>query len=288
MTAIQHRTRGRGVTPGFVARRGLMLLAMVAIVLFAGAPFVWVLLASFQPLPNLLGAQMDVFAFGDASLDNYVRVLTERGYVQWFVNSMFVCLVVVAANLVFDSLLAYPLARMRFRGQRVVLLLVIAAIMIPAQVILVPLYIQMRDLGWLDSYLALIAPYVVSPTGIFLLRQVFTTIPHELDEAAFIDGASRLRVLWSVLIPNSLAMYGTLAVLKFMWTWGEFAWPSLAVNSADLRTIPVGLASMRSQFATEWDLLMAGSVLAILPVLILFAFLQRYFVAGLTSGAVKG
>lgn len=278
----------RRVTAGFIVRRALMVLAMVGIVLFAGAPFVWVLLASFQPLPNLLGAQMDVFAFGDASLDNYVRVLTDRGYVQWFLNSALVCVVVVAANLVFDSLLAYPLARMRFRGQRVVLLLVIAAIMIPAQVILVPLYIQMRDLGWLDSYLALIAPYIVSPTGIFLLRQVFTTIPHELDEAAFIDGASRLRVLWSVLVPNSLAMYGTLAVLKFMWTWGEFAWPSLAVNSGDLRTIPVGLASLRSQFATEWDLLMAGSVLAILPVLILFAFLQRYFVAGLTSGAVKG
>lgn len=276
------------MTAAVAVRRTLMIVAMGAIVVFAGAPFVWMLLASFQPLPNLLGAQMDVFAFGDASLDNYARVITDRGYLQWFANSILVCVVVVAANLVFDSLIAYPLARMRFAGQRVVLLLVIAAIMIPAQVILVPLYIQMRDLGWLDSYLALIAPYVVSPTGIFLLRQTFVTLPKELDEAAFIDGASRLRVLWSVLIPNSLAMYGTLAVLKFMWTWGEFAWPSLAINSADLRTIPVGLAGMRSQFATEWDLLMAGSVLAILPVLILFAFLQRYFVAGLTSGAVKG
>jgi len=265
-----------------------MGLAMLAIVVFAGAPFVWMVLASLQPLPNLLGAQMDVFAFGDASLENYVRIVTEKGYLQWFVNSMLVCTVVVAANLVFDSLLAYPLARMRFAGQKVVLLLVIAAIMIPAQVILVPLYVQMRDLGWLDSYAALIAPYIVSPTGIFLLRQTFASIPTELDEAAFIDGASRLRTLWSVLIPNSLAMYGTLAVLKFMWTWGEFAWPSLAINSAELRTIPVGLASLRSQFATQWDLLMAGSVLAILPVLLLFAFLQRYFVAGLTSGAVKG
>lgn len=278
----------RRPTPGLVTGRVLMGLAMVAVVVFAGAPFVWMVLASLQPLPNLLGAQMDVFAFGDASLENYVRIVTEKGYLQWFLNSMIVCTVVVAANLVFDSLLAYPLARMRFAGQKVVLLLVVAAIMIPAQVILVPLYVQMRDLGWLDSYAALIAPYIVSPTGIFLLRQTFAAIPMELDEAAFIDGASRLRTLWSVLIPNSLAMYGTLAVLKFMWTWGEFAWPSLAINSAELRTIPVGLASLRSQFATQWDLLMAGSVLAILPVLLLFAFLQRYFVAGLTSGAVKG
>ena len=276
------------MTVGRIGMRIGMFAAMAAIVVFAGAPFVWMLLASLQPLQNLLGAQMDVFAFGDISLDSYVRVLVDRGYLQWFANSALVCVVVVAANLVFDSLIAYPLARMRFAGQRVVLLLVIAAIMIPAQVILVPLYIQMRDLGWLDTYAALIAPYIVSPTGIFLLRQTFVSLPKELDEAAYIDGASRLRVLWSVLIPNSLAMYGTLAVLKFMWTWGEFAWPSLAVNSASMRTIPVGLASMRGQFATEWDLLMAGSVLAIIPVLLLFAFLQRYFVAGLTSGAVKG
>lgn len=286
MTTLMRVQRPR--TAGRIASRVLMGIAMAAVAVFAGAPFVWMVLASLQPLPNLLGAQMDVFAFGDATLDNYVRIVTEKGYLQWFLNSAIVCAVVVAANLVFDSLIAYPLARMRFAGQKIVLLLVIAAIMIPAQVILVPLYVQMRDLGWLDSYAALIAPYIVSPTGIFLLRQTFMTLPKELDEAAFIDGASRLRTLWSVLIPNSLAMYGTLAVLKFMWTWGEFAWPSLAINSSGLRTIPVGLAGLRSQFSTEWDLLMAGSVLAILPVVVLFAFLQKYFVAGLTSGAVKG
>lgn len=271
-----------------IAIRSAVILAMVALVVFAAAPFVWMLLSSLQPLQNLLGAQMDVFAFGDVTLDAYRRLVEDRGYLQWFVNSAFVCLVVVLANLVFDSLIAYPLARMSFAGNRVVLLLVLGAIMIPAQVILVPLYVQFRDLGLLDTYWALILPYVVSPTGIFLLRQQFMTLPKELDEAASIDGASRLRTLWSILIPNSLAMYGTLAVLKFMWTWGEFAWPSLAINSAELRTIPVGLAGLRSQFSTEWDLLMAGSVLAVLPVLLLFFVLQRYFIAGLTSGAVKG
>lgn len=271
-----------------VLRRGAMALALTGIVMFCGAPFVWMLLASLQPLQNLVGAQMDIFAFGDATLENYVRLFAQEDFLRWFGNSLLVCVIVVAANLVFDSLIAYPLARMNFPGKPIVLLLVVAAIMIPAQVILVPLYIQMRDLGWLNSYAALIAPYIVSPTGIFLLRQTYMAIPKELDEAAFIDGASRLRTLWSVLVPNALAMYGTLAVLKFMWTWGEFAWPSLAVNDENLRTIPVGLAGMRSQFATEWDLLMAGSIVAILPVALLFAFLQRYFVAGLTSGAVKG
>ncbi|NLP83261.1 carbohydrate ABC transporter permease [Microbacterium sp. CFH 90308] len=270
------------------AKRTGYIAAIVAIVIFAGAPFVWMLLASFQPLQNLLGAQMDVVAFGDVTFDNYVRLFEQKDFGRWFLNSVLVCTVVVAANLVLDSLVAYPLARMNFWGKPMVMLLVVAAIMIPAQVILVPLYIQMRDLGWLNSYAALIAPYVISPTGIFLLRQTFMALPRELDEAAFIDGASRLRTLWSVLVPNALAMYGTLAVLKFMWTWGEFAWPSLAINDADLRTIPVGLAGMRSQFATEWDLLMAGSVVAIIPVALLFAFLQKYFVAGLTSGAVKG
>lgn len=270
-----------------ITKTAATYVALAVVTVFAGFPFLWMLLSSLQPLRNLLGTDLDVFRFQDATLDSFVRLLTEKDFLQWFVNSLIVCVAVVAFNLVLDTLVAYPLARMMFRGRRAVLLMIVASIMIPAQIILVPLYIQMRDLGLLDTYAALILPYVVSPTGIFLLTQHFSTIPRELDEAAAIDGASRLRVLRSVLIPNSLAMLGTLVVLKFMWTWGEFAWPSLAINSGDMRTIPVGLASLRSQFDIEWDLLMAGSVMAAVPIVLAFAFLQKYFVRGLTSGAVK-
>jgi ABC-type glycerol-3-phosphate transport system permease component len=270
------------------AVRSVQYFALALIVIFAGAPFLWMFLTSLQPLKNLLGTNINVFKFSDASLAAYGEMFANKDYGVWLFNSILVCVIVVACNLVFDTLIAFPLARMNFRGKRIVLLVVLAGIMVPAQVILVPLYLEMRSLGWLNSYLALVAPYVASPTGIFLLRQHFMTLPKELDEAASMDGASRLRTLRSVLLPNSLAMLGTVAVLKFMWTWGEFAWPSLAVNSTSMRTIPVGLAGLTSQYGTAWDLLMAGSVLAVIPILLLFAFLQKYFVEGLTSGAVKG
>jgi ABC-type glycerol-3-phosphate transport system permease component len=250
-------------------------------------PLLWVILSSLQPIQNLLGSALNVFNLEDVSLDAYSR-LVDRGFLQWLWNSTLVAFVVMAANVVFDSLAAYPLARMRFRGNAVAFTVVLAAIMVPAQVILLSLYVQFRDLQLLDTHWALILPYLVSPTGIFLMRQHFSTLPVEFEEAAAVDGAGVWRTYWLVIIPNSLAMLGTIALLKFIWTWGEFAWPSLAINSSELKTIPVGLAGLQGQFATDWPLLMAGSVLAVLPPIIMFLLLQRWFTEGLTAGAVKG
>ncbi len=256
---------------------------LVAITL---GPLLWVIHSSLQPIQNLLGSALKVFSLEDVSLDAYFR-LVDRGFLQWLWNSALVAFVVMAANVVFDSLAAYPLARMRFRGNAAAFTLVLAAIMVPAQVILVSLYVQFRDLNLLDTHWALILPYLVSPTGIFLMRQHFSTLPIEFEEAAAMDGAGVWRTYWTVIIPNSLAMLGTIGLLKFIWTWGEFAWPSLAINSSELKTIPVGLAGFQGQFAIDWPLLMAGSVLAVLPPIIMFLLLQRWFVEGLTAGAVK-
>ncbi|MCX5078696.1 carbohydrate ABC transporter permease [Streptomyces sp. NBC_00513] len=261
-------------------------LWLTLICVFAGLPVLWMALTSLQPMEELLGTNASLIP-ASASLDAYREVVTRFPFWQWFGNSVLVAGSVVAGNLVFDTLAAYGLSRIRFRGRQVVLTLILATLMIPTQVILVPLYLVMRDLGWIDTYWALIIPFLASPTGIFLLRQHFITLPIQLDEAAAIDGAGRIRTLWSVLLPSSWPALGTVAVLKFMWTWGEFAWPSLVTNNELLRTLPVGLARFQNQFDPRWDLLMAGSVMAAVPVVLCFILLQRFFVRGLTGGAVK-
>ncbi|WP_121830353.1 carbohydrate ABC transporter permease [Streptomyces sp. S1] len=261
-------------------------LWLVLISVFAGLPVLWMVVTSLQPMEELLGTDASLIP-GSVSLDAYEEVISRFPFWQWFLNSVIVAVAVVVGNLVFDTLAAYGLSRIRFRGRQAVLTLILATLMIPTQVILVPLYLVMRDLDWIDTYWALIIPFLASPTGIFLLRQHFVTLPIQLDEAAAIDGAGRIRTLWSVLLPSSWPALGTVAVLKFMWTWGEFAWPSLVTNNELLRTLPVGLARFQNQFDPRWDLLMAGSVMAAVPVVLCFVLLQRFFVSGLTGGAVK-
>ncbi|MFE2560067.1 carbohydrate ABC transporter permease [Streptomyces sp. NPDC059352] len=261
-------------------------LWLFLISVFAGLPVLWMALTSLQPMEELIGTSARLIPVS-VSLDAYHEVITRFPFWEWFGNSVLVAVAVVAGNLVFDTLAAYGLGRIRFRGRQAVLTVMLATLMIPTQVILVPLYLMMRDLGWIDTYWALIIPFLASPTGIFLLRQHFVTLPVQLDEAAAIDGCGRIRTLWSVLLPSSWAALGTVAALKFMWTWGEFAWPSLVTNNELLRTLPVGLARFQNQFAPRWDLLMAGSVMAAIPVVLGFVLLQRFFVRGLTGGAVK-
>ncbi|MFD8322980.1 carbohydrate ABC transporter permease [Kitasatospora purpeofusca] len=276
---------GRSLT-GRSSIRLAPALWLTAVTVFAGLPVLWMALTSFQPMEDLVGNGRHLIP-EHLTADAYHEVVSAFPFGRWFLNSVVVALAVVAGNLVFDTLAAYGLARIRFRGRQAVLTLILATLMIPTQVILVPLYLVMRDLGWIDTYWALIVPFLASPTGIFLLRQHFVTLPVQLDEAAAIDGAGRLRTLVSILLPNSWAALGTVAVLKFMWTWGEFAWPSLVTNNELLRTLPVGLAQFQNQFAPRWDLLMAGSVLAAIPVVLAFVLLQKTFVSGLTGGAVK-
>lgn len=268
-------------------RRLSRLAAAAAIALFAGIPFLWMLLSSLEPLRNLLGSAASSLRLGDLTMSSYGSLLS-ADYPRWMLNSLIVSIAVIAGNVVFDAMAAYPLARMRFKGRGMTFGATIAALMIPAQVIAVPLYIEMRNFDWLNSYQAIILPYLASPTGIFLMRQHYLTLPPSLEEAAAVDGANIAKIFWRVVLPNCKAALGTVAVLKFIWTWGEFAWPSIAINSIQRWTVPLGLISFQSQFDTNWPLLMAGSVLAVLPPIVLFLLVQRWFVQGLTSGALKG
>jgi putative chitobiose transport system permease protein len=199
-----------------------------------------------------------------------------------------VAVLTVVINLVICSLAAYPLARLHFPGREAILGLIIATIMIPFQVVMIPLYILAVNLGLRNTYLGLVLPYLASAFGIFLMRQAFQTVPKELEEAARLDGCSDLGVWWHVMIPATRPALVTLGIFVFIGTWGEFLWPLILLDRPERYTLPLGVAQLASSFSLDWRLVAAGSVLSVLPALLLFVFLQRYIIPTETASGVKG
>lgn len=280
--------RRSGFDQRSVPQAVLLYIAAFLLLVFAVLPFIWMVATSLQPNSRLLADTSAPLNIATFTLNGYQELFATYPVLQWLLNSLLVSAIVSAGATVVDAAAAYALARFAWRGRTTVFIIVLIPLMIPLQVLLVPLYLMMRDLGWINTYAAVIVPFLCSPTGIFLLRQHFITLPKELDEAAMVDGASRLRTLVSVIIPTSLAALGTQAIIKFIWVYGEFAWPSLVLNDTTKQTIPVGLAGFQNEFSPRWDLLMAGSVIAAVPLILGFFFLQKYFVRGLTAGGVAG
>ncbi|MGF7049631.1 ABC-type glycerol-3-phosphate transport system permease component [Paenibacillus sp. DS2015] len=270
-------------------RNWLSYVILILISVFALFPFYIMLKSSLEPVQRIVSTEFHLFPDNWFYFENYKTVLGKYPLGKWFMNSVIVSGVVVAGNLLFDTLAAYALTRLEFKGRNAVFLIILSTLIIPSEVIVVPLYLLMVQLDWVNTYQALIVPLLISPFGIFLLRQNFMSIPKELDEAAMIDGCSRIGILFRIILPNSFAALGTLAVIKFMWTWGDFMWPSLVINHESMRTLPVGIAMFQTDAATiPWDLIITGSVIAVVPVIVLFLFLQKYFIKGMTDGAVKG
>jgi multiple sugar transport system permease protein len=195
---------------------------------------------------------------------------------------------VVVGNLFFCSLAGYAFARIKFFGREVVFVLVLATIMIPFQVVMIPTFLIVRKLGMIDTLGALILPNLAQAFGIFLLRQFFRTLPIELEEAARIDGASRLGVLFKIVLPLSGPALATLAVITFMWTWNDFLWPLITIYSPNNMTLQLGLTTFQGAHQSSTNLLMAANVMSMIPVLLLFFFAQRYFIRGIATSGLKG
>jgi multiple sugar transport system permease protein len=219
---------------------------------------------------------------------NYTDVLQRAPFARWFVNTLIVTVIVVIGNLLFCSLAGYAFARIRFFGREVVFILILATLMVPFQVVIIPSFLIVKDLGLIDTLGALILPNLVSAFGIFMLRQFFRTLPIELEEAARIDGASRLGVLFKIVLPLSGPALATLAVIMFLWTWNDFLWPLITIYSAENMTIQLGLATFQGAHQANTNLLMAANVMSMLPVLLLFFFAQRYFIRGIATTGLKG
>jgi len=266
----------------------LQLLLLILLALVVLVPLLWLVSTSLK------GPAEDIFTSPPAllpaqpSLDAYSRLFQDNPLGQYLLNSTIVSLVAVVANLLFCSLAAYPLARMQFAGRGLVLALVVATILIPFQVVMIPLYLLMVQLGLRNTLLALVIPQAATAFGLYLLRQSFLGVPVELEEAARIDGCSKLGEWWNVMIPAARADLITLAMFVFIGTWSDFLWPLVILDDPKLFTLPLGLQQLASSFSLDWRVVAAGSVVSILPVLILFVLLQRFILPSATGDAVKG
>jgi ABC-type glycerol-3-phosphate transport system permease component len=207
---------------------------------------------------------------------------------RYMVNSLFVASTVVVVQLFFSSLAGFALAKYEFPGKKLIMVLMLATLMIPNQVVMAPLYEQLYRLGLVDTYLGLIIPGAVSVFGIFLFRQAILQVPDELLQAARIDGCSEFQIYWDIVMPVSRPMVGAFCLISFMATWNSFLWPQIILHSKERFTLPIGLNQLVGLQQQQYGALMAGTLLSILPIIVLFLLLQKEFVAGLTSGAVKG
>ncbi len=264
----------------------LALLLLVAVLLLL--PLLWLVSTSLK------GPAEDIFTSPPAllpsqpSLEAYGRLFAANPMGTYLLNSTIVSALAVLANLLFCSLAAYPLARMRFRGRGLVLALVVATILIPFQVVMIPLYLLMVQIGLRNTLWALIVPQAATAFGIFLLRQSFLAVPVELEEAARIDGCTPVGEWWNVMLPAARADLITLAMFVFIGTWSDFLWPLIILDDPNLYTLPLGLQQLASSFSLDWRLVAAGSVVSILPVLLMFVLLQRYILPSASGDAVKG
>jgi multiple sugar transport system permease protein len=218
---------------------------------------------------------------------NFVQAWTDSPFARWLINSTVVSTTCVLSNVVFCSLAGYAFARLRFPGRPIAFVAILATLMVPFQVLMIPTLLIVKHLGLVDTLPALIVPNLVTPFGIYLLRQFFLTLPVELEEAALIDGAGRLRILFSVLLPLMGPPLSTVAVLTFLTVWNDFLWPLVATSSPDTMTVQLGLATFQSAHFTNWPVLMAGTLLSQLPVLLLFVAGQRFFVSSIASTGIK-
>jgi multiple sugar transport system permease protein len=259
---------------------GVGLLAM-------SLPFIWMLVSSVKPEAEVRRIP-PTWLPETFTLENYQTLFDRLSFPTYFFNSTLVAVVVTLGNVVFCSMLGYALAKLEFRGKRVIFVLVLGMLMVPAIAILVPLFVLVSNLGLTNTYPGLILPYLAAPLGVFLMRQYFLGLPDELIQAARVDGASELRIFWNVMLPLTGPALATLAILTFLGSWNNFIWPLVVAQTEDRYTLPVALALYSvGQNATQYGVLLAGAVVVVLPVIAIFLALQRYFVQGIAMTGIK-
>lgn len=262
-----------------------LLLAPLAVI-FA-LPLFWLLLSSVMSNAEINKFPPALWPSG-IHLGGYRYVLGNAMFPRWFANSLIVSATAVVSNLVLGSLGGYAFARMRFAGSRSLLVLMLATTAVPFQLTMIPTFLVMKRLGLIDSLGALIVPSLVTPFAVFLLRQFFLSLPRELEEAAWIDGCSRLRVLFRIVLPLSRPALSTVAVLTFLTTWNDLTWPLIAINHDTQYTLQLGLTTFQGLHHTQWAAVMAGNVITVLPVLLAFLGAQKSFIQSITSSGLKG
>jgi len=267
---------------------GLRHIILTLVALSTLVPFVWMIGTSFKTSAQVFTFPPKILP-SPAVLDAYEKLFTQVPITRYMTNSLFITITIMIGQLICNCLAAYAFARIPFRGRDWLFMGYLGTLMIPGHVTLIPGFILMKYLGWIDTYYALTIPFLFgSAFGTFLLRQFFLTVPRDLEDAARLDGCGYLRILWSVHIPLVKPALATHAVFTFLTFWNEFLWPLIVTNSDSKRVLTVGLTSLASGYlGTDWPTLMAGTVLSIVPILLIFAFAQRYFIEGITLSGLK-
>jgi len=261
----------------------ILAIALVAVI----APFVWMVLGSFKSEGELRQVP-PTWLPEDASLNNYTQLFDKLNFGQFFTNSIVVAVVVTAGNLIFCSMLGYALAMLDFKGKRLIFVAVMTTLMIPGVVTFVPLFVLVANAGLIDTLPGLFLPYLVSPFGVFLMRQFILGLPKDLLDAGRVDGAGELRIFWGIILPLCGPALATLGILTFLGSWNNFLWPLVVAQTEDTYTLPVALALYaKGQNATDYGLLLAGATVVVIPILLVFLGFQRRVIEGIATTGIK-
>lgn len=280
-TSIKNNNLGKWI------KKGLLYLLLIVLTLFMLGPFLWLISTAlkssgeniFQYPPKLIPENL-TFA-------NFSKVMETFPFWRYLFNSVVVTILTVVFNVLFCSLAAYPLARMKFRGRNTIFVLILTTMMIPFQLLMVPIYIMSLNMGLDNTYAGMVLPHITTAFGVFLMRQAFSVIPYDLDESARMDGANSFQIWFRILMPLVKPSILTLTIFTFITAWGDFLWPLIIVSDQNMFTLPLGLNMLSGTFTSDWRLIAAGALISMAPIVIFFLILQRQFISGVMQGAVK-
>ena len=258
--------------------------------LWALMPFFFLLISSFKPGQEMIrnGLQFK-FDLRNYSLVNYALLYTEREglYLRWYLNSFIILVIQVVGGLFFSSLVGYA-GKYRFKGRNLLFILVLIVMMIPIEILILPLYKQMDAFNLIDSYAGVVLPFMVPATGVFFFRQYTMGLPTELMESGRLDGCTEYGIYFRIMIPLMLPAFGAMTILLAMGSWNSMVWPMIVLRSSQMQTLPIGLQSLLTPYGNNYDLLLSGAVMSVLPILVIFMLNQKSFISGMTAGSIKG
>ena len=281
---VSGRQKRRVVRPSAIV--AIVILAVLAITWLM--PFAWALVTSLKSETDAGASPVAWIPEGGFTFDAYAKVLTEGNIPQWMFNSVLTAVAITAITVAISALAGYAFSRINFRGKKWLFFLIIASIIIPPQMLIVPLFYQMLALNMVDTYWGLILPQVIHPAMVFILKKFFDQIPIELEEAARVDGASRFRVFTQIVLPLSRPILAAVSIFVFIGAWNNFLWPFIVINDASLMTLPVGLQTVESAFGVQYAQDMAAAILAALPLIVVFLLFQRQIIKGVATTGFGG
>jgi multiple sugar transport system permease protein len=262
--------------------RGLLYSILILYAIVTIIPFLWALSSSFKSLEEIVSGTIN-FIPKDFTLENYKTIFIKQElFPRWLFNSVFVGVSITLLNLLFNSMAGYALARLSFPGKRTLFVMILAILMIPGQVTMIPNYLILKELGWLNTYQGLIVPGMVNATFIFMMRQFFINFPKELEEAAELDGLNKFGTFFRIVLPMAVPALAAQAIFVFMGSWNDFMKPLIVMSDPELFTLPLGLNTFKGQYISYWNYIMAASMVFTLPVLIIYAFFNKYFMKGIS------